>query len=60
MELLFQYSLYITLGILSLTTLLILILTPYKYTIDNVRLIIHRFFLLVLCGLQIGFQVLRI
>jgi hypothetical protein len=53
-------SLYLCLGIMGFVTVLILILCPYKSTIDNIRLFVHRLFMIILCGLQIGFQILRV
>lgn len=58
-ENIFEYSLYISLGILTLITAIILIITPYKTTFDNIRLLVHRFLLMTICGLQVGFKLLR-
>lgn len=53
-------SLYVCLGIMVAFSVIFLIVAPYSYTIDNVRLFIHRFLLISVCGLQIGFRVLRV
>lgn len=59
-ESLMSYSLFICLGIMVFFSIVALIIAPYSFTIDNVRLFIHRFFLLCICGLQIGFKTLRV
>ena len=43
-------SIYVCFGILAFVTLIILIVAPYANIIDNVRLFIHRFLVLLLCG----------
>lgn len=58
-ERLFDYSLYICLGVIVLMTVLTLIIAPYNTTFDNMRLLIHRLLLITVCCLQIGFKILR-
>ena len=36
-----------------------MILTPYSNNLGNIRLFIHRFFLIFICCIQIGFHHLR-
>lgn len=46
-------------GIITLFSTLLIVIAPYKKSIDNIRLILYRLFLVVLNSLQIGFKLLR-
>ena len=57
-EALFDCSLFVVVGILSATTITLLIAAPYGRTLDNIHLFVYRFLLITICGLQIGFNIL--
>ena len=56
---LFDISLYLSLGILLLTSTLKIVISPYRHSIDNTRLFVNQFFLLLINSLQIGFKYLK-
>lgn len=52
-ESLFGQALFIALGITAATTLYICLAMPYLTNLDNIRLLSHRFLVLLLLGFQI-------
>lgn len=58
-ELLFSCSLYISMAIMSTVTVYLLMIAPYNHIYDNIRLIVHRFLLLALCGILVAFNNLK-
>ena len=57
-EALFDCSLFVVVGILLATTIVLLIAVPYGRTLDNILLFVYRLLLITICGLQIGFKIL--
>ena len=52
-------SLYVSLSILIFTALFKFIMSPYHHALDNARLFIHQFLLILINCLQIIFKVLK-